>query len=129
MPFSKEMTILIVDDHQNMRRTIASILRNVGFKNCVFAENGQEAIAILQQQPVDMLILDWSMPVMDGYETLTWIRGEEEYKNLPILMVTAEADVQKVTAAIKAGVTNYVVKPFTPLTLYKKFKEMFGVAL
>ena len=129
MPFSKEMTILIVDDHQTMRRTIADILRNVGFRGFIFAENGQEAVAIIQQQPVDMVILDWSMPVMDGFETLTWIRGEEDYKHLPVLMVTAEADVQKVTAAIKAGVTNYVVKPFTPITLFKKFKEMFGVVL
>jgi two-component system chemotaxis response regulator CheY len=129
MPFSKDMTILIVDDHQNMRRTITDILRNVGFRNFISAENGQDAVAAIMQQPVDMVILDWNMPVMSGLETLEWIRSEPEYKHLPVLMVTAEADVLKVTEAIKAGVTNYIVKPFTPITLFKKFKDIFGVVL
>lgn len=129
MPFAKDMPILVVDDHQSMRRTIGDILRAVGLKALVQAENGRQALDIMAQQRVDFVILDWSMPEMDGLATLQAIRANPEWKGLPVLMVTAEAEREKVVAAIESGVTSYVVKPFTPNTIYRKLREIFGVSL
>ena len=129
MPFSKDMPILVVDDHQSMRRTIGDILRAVGLKALAQAENGRQALEIMGQQRVDFVILDWSMPEMDGLSTLRAIRANPEWKDLPVLMVTAEAEREKVVAAIESGVTSYVVKPFTPNTIYRKLREIFGVSL
>jgi two-component system chemotaxis response regulator CheY len=129
MPFSKEMPILVVDDHQSMRRTIGDILRAVGLKTLVQAENGRQALEIMAQQRVDFVILDWSMPEMDGLTALRAIRANPDWKDLPVLMVTAEAEREHVVAAIESGVTNYVVKPFTPNTIYRKLRDIFGVSL
>jgi two-component system chemotaxis response regulator CheY len=125
MRFNPSIAILVVDDQQSMRKTIAYILRQVGFVNLSFAEDGETAWRIINNDPVDLLLLDWNMPRMSGLELLTRIRHSEEYDTLPVVMVTAEASEEQVMTAIQAGVTDYIVKPFTPATLLKKLREVY----
>lgn len=121
--------VLIVDDHQSMRRTIADIMRKLGYSNLAYAEDGQMAWEKLQEEPFELILLDWSMPRMTGLELLKRIRtSETDFADIPILMITAEAEQHQVVEAIEAGVTNYIVKPFTPNTLERKLKEIFNVA-
>jgi two-component system chemotaxis response regulator CheY len=123
--FNPSIAILVVDDHAAMRKTIAYILRQVGFKNLHFAEDGETAWQVITTVPVDLLLLDWNMPRMSGLELLERIRRSALYEKMPVLMVTAEANEDAVLLAINAGVTNYVVKPFTPETLLKKVRDTY----
>ncbi len=118
--------VLIVDDHQAMRRTIADIMRRLGFVNLSYAEDGLMAWDKLQKTPCELVLLDWNMPQMSGIELLKKIRSSEEsFVNVPIMMVTAEAEKELVIEAIQSGATNYIVKPFTPATLERKLQEIF----
>jgi two-component system chemotaxis response regulator CheY len=120
------MKILVVDDFATMRRIIKNTLQQLGYTNIEEAQNGYQAMSAIRKGGVQFVISDWNMPVMDGLELVTKIRSEPTLKNLPILMVTAEAERDKVIAAVKAGVNNYIVKPFTPETLKEKIEKIFG---
>ncbi len=121
------MPVLIVDDMQPMRRTIADIMRSLGFKNLHFAEDGQMAWDKLLEEDFGLILLDWSMPRMTGLELLQKIRQSgDTFADVPVLMVTAEAEQNQVVEAIKSGVSNYIVKPFVPKTLERKLHEIFG---
>ncbi len=118
--------VLIVDDHQAMRRTIADIMRRIGYINISYAEDGLMAWDKLQKSEFELVLLDWNMPRMTGFELLKKIRGsDEDFVDIPVLMVTAEAEEEQVLAAIQHGVSNYIVKPFTPTTLERKLQEIF----
>ena len=121
----KKMKILVVDDFSTMRRIVRGILRQLGFENIVEAENGAEALATVKNGGIDFVVSDWNMPVMNGLDLLKKIRAGEKTKNLPILMVTAEALKENVVQAISAGANNYVVKPFTPDVLEEKMTAIF----
>ena len=114
------MSILVVDDQQPMRKTIAFILRQLGLKNVQFAEDGDEAWGIINTGRIDLVLLDWNMPRLSGLSLLERIRKSERHGQLPVIMVTAEAHADHVVTAAQAGVTDYVVKPFSPDTLAKK---------
>lgn len=118
--------ILIVDDFSTMRRIMKNILKNLGFKNLVEADDGSAAWALLEEQQVDLIIADWNMPEMTGLELLKKIRGSNHHKEVPFLMVTAEAQKEQVIAAIQSGVTNYVVKPFTAETISDKLERIIN---
>ena len=120
MNVPKDMVILVVDDQQPMRKTIAYILRQLGLKHIEYAEDGDEAWKLINNARVDLVLLDWNMPRLSGLSLLERIRQSENYAKLPVVMITAEANVEHVQAAIQAGVTDYVVKPFSPDTLNKK---------
>ncbi len=117
--------ILIVDDFSTMRRIIRNILKQLGFENVEEAENGSDAYEKLDGNKYDFVITDWNMPVMDGLGLLKKIRTDPAMKTLPVLMVTAEAEKDKVVAAIQAGVNNYIVKPFTAEVLQEKMDKIF----
>ncbi len=118
--------ILIVDDHQPIRRTIADIMRSFGFRNFIYAEDGIMALKRLKEEPkTKLVLLDWNMPRMSGLELLIKMRESEEFKKTPVLMITAEAEKEQVLEAVNHGVNNYIVKPFTPITLQRKLKEIF----
>ena len=121
----KSMRILVVDDFSTMRRIVRGILRQLGFENIVEAENGAEAFKTVQGGGIDLVVSDWNMPVMNGLDLLKNIRAEETTKNVPLLMVTAEALKENVVQAISAGANNYVVKPFTPDVLEEKMTAIF----
>lgn len=118
-------TILVVDDHSMTRTLVRSILKGVGYGTVVQAESGASALALLKTQVVDLIICDWNMPNGNGLELLQALRAKDATKNLPFLMLTAEAYRENVKAAAEAGVTDYVVKPFTAETLVNKVEEIF----
>ncbi|MCK4911153.1 MAG: chemotaxis response regulator CheY [Thermodesulfovibrionales bacterium] len=118
--------ILIVDDFSTMRRIIKNILKQLGYENVEEAENGADAYEMLDVEKFDFVITDWNMPVMDGLGLLKKIRTDPDQKHLPVLMVTAEAEKDKVVTAIQAGVNNYIVKPFTAEVLKEKMDKIFG---
>lgn len=120
----KSMKILVVDDFATMRKVIRNLLKQSGYENIVEAEDGLLALKVLKSQKVDFIISDWNMPNMSGLELLKNVRADEELKSLPFLMVTAEALQENVVAAVKAGVSNYIVKPFTSETLDEKIKKI-----
>ena len=124
MPSYKDMTVLVVDDFATMRRIIRNILRDLEFKKILEAEDGTAAVDILKTQKVDLIISDWNMPKMTGLELLKWVRSNEDTKDIPFLMVTAEAQKENVIEAIKAKVSNYIVKPFTAQTLAEKLEKI-----
>ena len=124
MSVNKNLKILIVDDFATMRKVIRNLLKQGGFENVVEAEDGLAALKILKSQQVDFIISDWNMPNMSGLELLKAVRGDDELKALPFLMATAEALKDNVVAAVKAGVSNYIVKPFTAEVLNEKIEKI-----
>jgi len=116
--------ILIVDDFATMRRILKNILKQLGFKNLVEADDGTTAWDVLENQEIDLIISDWNMPKMTGLELLKKVRASTKYKTAPFLMVTAEAQKQNVIEAVQAGVSNYVVKPFTAEAISDKLAKI-----
>jgi len=125
MPYDKNMKVLIVDDFSTMRRILKNILRQIGFNNIIEADDGATAVGILERERVDFIISDWNMPQMTGIELLRHVRQTEELKETPFLMVTAEAKQENIIEAVKAKVSNYIVKPFTADTLNEKIEKSF----
>lgn len=123
----KNMNILVVDDFSTMRRIITNVLRQLGFDNILEAEDGSKALEVLEAEKVDFVITDWNMPQMSGLDLLKAIRAsdDEERANIPVLMVTAEALQENIIAAAKAGVNNYIIKPFDANTLAEKINKIF----
>ncbi len=117
------LAILVVDDQQPMRKTIVYILRQLGYRNVTCAEDGDIAWTCINSRPVDLVLLDWNMPRMSGLSLLKRIRASEDYHKIPVVMITAEANEDHVVTAVQAGVTNYIVKPFSPGVLDKKIHE------
>lgn len=123
MDFSLE--VLLVDDLANMRRLMKNIVRGIGFKTIHEACDGREALKILEDQNVGLIISDWNMPNMTGIEFLKHIRTLEKFKTTPFLMVTAEATKDNILEAISAGASNYVVKPVQADVVEAKLKQIF----
>ncbi len=116
--------ILIVDDFATMRRILKNILKQLGFKNLVEADDGTSAWDVLEGQKIDLIISDWNMPKMTGLDLLKKVRASDSLKKTPFLMVTAEAQKQNVIEAVQAGVSNYVVKPFTAEAISDKLEKI-----
>lgn len=120
----KHIKVLVVDDFATMRKVIRNLLKQVGYENIVEAEDGVNALRVLKSQKVDLVVSDWNMPNMTGLDLLKAVRADEELKSTPFLMVTAEALQDNVIAAVKAGVSNYIVKPFTAEVLNEKISKI-----
>ena len=122
------MKVLSADDSLIMRKIIAGAAAMLGYE-ILEAKNGSEAIAQLKayKDDISLILLDWNMPVMDGYEALVHIRNDEEYKDIPILMVTTESEKKSVIKAIQAGANNYLAKPFEKEELSKKMAECLSL--
>ncbi len=125
MAIDYNMTVMIVDDFATMRRIVKNILTQLGFKNFVEADDGSTAWEMLQKQPVDFIVSDWNMPKMTGIDLLKRVRADDRLEETPFLMVTAEAQKENIIEAVKARVSNYIVKPFTPETLGEKIEKIF----
>ena len=122
------MKILVVDDSSTMRRIIVNTLSRLGYKDTVQGADGVEAWEAMQANPdIGVVITDWNMPNMNGLELVKKIRAEEKYVDIPIIMVTTEGGKAEVITALKAGVNNYIVKPFTPQVLKEKLQAVLGV--
>ena len=125
MPADPNMKILVVDDMSTTRRIVKNILKQLGFNNLEEAENGQDALTKLHADTYGFVVSDWNMPVMMGIDMLRAIRADEKLKKIPVLMVTAEAQKENLMEAVQAGVSNYVVKPFTAETMQDKINKIF----
>jgi two-component system, chemotaxis family, chemotaxis protein CheY len=116
------MKVLVVDDFATMRKIIKNVLRQISIDNVVEAENGKHALSVLKSDDVDFIISDWIMPGMTGIEFLRACKEDEAIKNIPFVMIAAEAQKDSVLEAIRSGVDNYIVKPFTP----EKLKDVIS---
>jgi len=121
------LKVLVVDDMSTMRRIVKNVLKQIGFSEMVEAENGQDALNKLRAEgDFGLVVSDWNMPVMQGIDLLRAVRADAELKHLPFLMVTAEAQKENIIEAVQAGVSNYVVKPFTAEALQGKLEKIFA---
>jgi two-component system, chemotaxis family, chemotaxis protein CheY len=119
--------VLVVDDYQTMVRILRNLLKQIGFNDVDDASDGQAALEKLRVRKYGLVISDWNMAPMTGYELLQQVRADGDLSSLPFIMVTAEAKTENVVAAKKAGVNNYIVKPFNAETLRTKISAVFGV--
>jgi len=120
------MKVLIVDDFATMRRILRNILKQIGFNNISEADDGKTALKELKKEKFDLVLCDWNMPEMSGIELLNEVKSDDKLKDTPFVMVTAEAQKDNIVEAVKAGVSNYVVKPFTAETISEKLNKVFG---
>jgi two-component system, chemotaxis family, chemotaxis protein CheY len=120
------MKVLIVDDFATMRRIVRNVLKQVGFTSMLEAENGKAALKVLKKESIDLVMCDWNMPEMPGIDLLKAIRSDDGLKNIPFVMVTAEAQKDNIIEAVKAGVSSYIVKPFTAEIVTEKLNAIFN---
>jgi two-component system chemotaxis response regulator CheY len=118
--------VLVVDDYKTMIRIIRNLLKQLGFSDVDDAADGTEALDKLRQKRYGLVISDWNMEPMTGYELLKEVRTDDHLARTPFIMVTAESKTENVIAAKKAGVNNYIVKPFNAATLKSKIDSVFG---
>jgi two-component system chemotaxis response regulator CheY len=126
MAIDTSMKVLVVDDFATMRRIVKGVLNQLGFNSIVEAEDGSNALDTLKKEKVGLIVSDWNMPKMTGLDLLKAVRGDDTLKEIPFIMVTAEGQKENVVEAVKAGVSNYIVKPFTPETFSEKLEKVFG---
>jgi len=119
------MKILIADDYSSMRQILKTALKQIGFYNFIEADDGSSAMELLKYHKIGLIISDWEMPEMKGIDFLKAVRYDPEYEDIPFLMVTAEKMPENIMDAIEAGVSNYVVKPFSVEVLTNKINQIF----
>lgn len=126
MPADASMPILVVDDYKTTIRIVHSLLRQLGFDNLDEAASGEEALGKLKRKSYGLVISDWNMEPMTGYDLLKSVRGDGSLSRTPFIMITAESKTENVVAAKQAGANNYIVKPFNAETLKQKMSTIFG---
>jgi two-component system chemotaxis response regulator CheY len=126
MPDRTALRFLVVDDFPTMRKIVRNLLKELGFTNVDEAEDGAAAMAKLREGNFEFVVSDWNMPNMDGLTLLQAVRADEQLKTLPFLMITAEAKKENVRAAVQAGASSCIAKPFTAATLQEKLDKIFA---
>ena len=126
MALDLTMPVLVVDDYKTMIRIIRNLLKQLGFDDVDEASDGTEALGKMKERRYGLVISDWNMEPMTGYELLKEVRADGGLSRTPFIMVTAESKTENVIAAKKAGVNNYIVKPFNAPTLKSKIEAVFG---
>ena len=119
------MKVLVVDDFATMRRILRNILKQIGFKNISEADDGKTALKELQKEKFDLILCDWNMPEMTGIDLLNTVKSDDRLKHIPFVMVTAESQKDNIIEAVKSGVNNYIIKPFTAETVNEKLQKLF----
>ncbi len=120
-----DMNVLVVDDFATMRKILRNVLRQIGFTNISEADDGKTALNELKKEKFDLVLCDWNMPNMPGIELLKEMKSDGELKDIPFIMVTADAQKKHIVEGVKAGVNSYVVKPFSAETMNEKLKKVF----
>ena len=120
----EKLRVLILDDSKTMQRIISNTIKRIGVKDFTLCLNGLEGIEAFKSGEYDIILTDWNMPEMNGLEFVKWVRKEDQ--DIPIVMITTEGGKVEVITALKAGVNNYIVKPFTPQVLKEKLSAVFG---
>ena len=126
MAVDLSMSVLVVDDYNTMIRIIRNLLKQLGFEDVDDASDGSAALSKLREKKYGLVISDWNMEPMTGYELLKEVRADPGLTKTPFIMVTAESKTENVIAAKKAGVNNYIVKPFNAQTLKTKIEAVFA---
>ena len=122
----QNLNFLVVDDFSTMRRIIKNLLHDLGYANVTEADDGNTALPLLKEGKFDILITDWNMPGMPGLELLKLVRADARLGKMPVLMLTAEAKREQIVEAVQAGVSGYVIKPFTAVTLKEKIDKILA---
>ena len=125
MPAEKDLKILVVDDFSATRIIVINYLSKLGYSNTVEAEDGFSALAKLKSALFDLVVTDWSMSDMSGLDLLKQIRADSDLKHIPVLMVTSEDLQGNIVTAIKAGLNDYIVRPFGEQTFKRKLEKIF----
>lgn len=128
MAVDHSMPVLVVDDYSTMVRIIRNLLKQLGFVEIDDATDGRAALAKMRERQYGLVISDWNMEPMTGYDLLQQVRGDEALAHTPFIMITAESKTENIIAAKRAGVSNYIVKPFNAQTLKDKIDAVFGAA-
>ncbi len=123
---SNTMKFLVVDDFSTMRRIVKNLLQELGYNDITEADDGNSALPLLKSGSFDFLITDWNMPGMAGLDLLKAVRADEKLAKMPVLMLTAEAKREQIIEAAQAGVSGYVIKPFTAVTLKEKIDKILA---
>jgi two-component system, chemotaxis family, chemotaxis protein CheY len=123
---SNTMKFLVVDDFSTMRRIVKNLLQELGYNDITEADDGNSALPLLKAGSFDFLITDWNMPGMAGLDLLKAVRADEKLAKMPVLMLTAEAKREQIIEAAQAGVSGYVIKPFTAVTLKEKIDKILA---
>ena len=126
MPVDKNMQVLVVDDYKAMTRIIRNLMNELDFKNVDEATCGPSALELIRSKSYGLVLSDWNMAPMTGFELLQHVRADARTRSLPFVMVTAEAKAENVVAARKAGVNNYIIKPFGLAVLRQKLSSVLG---
>jgi len=130
MALKSSMKILLADEASGIRQTVKKMLSDLGFKSIVEAGDGEKALAIinesLEDRPIEFIIAEWDLPKLSGLELLKNVRSNNTISKTPFLMITSDADQQNVVIAVKAGVNNVIVKPFSAQTLIEKIDKIFN---
>lgn len=126
MPVDKSMNVLVIDDYKTMIRIVRNLMDQLGFKNVDEAADGATALNMIRNKDYGLVLSDWNMQPMTGFDLLKAVRADERTKTLPFVMVTAEAKTENVIAARQAGCNNYIIKPFTLAVLKQKLTNVLG---
>ncbi len=126
MPVNLSMPILVVDDYNTMVRIIRNLLKQIGFQDIDDASDGASALRRLRERSYGLVISDWNMEPMTGYDLLKEMRADPQLASVPFIMITAESKTENVVAAKQAGVSNYIIKPFNAQTLKNKIEAVFA---
>jgi two-component system, chemotaxis family, chemotaxis protein CheY len=121
---NEQLKFLVVDDFSTMRRIVKNLLHDLGYKNVEEADDGSTALPMLKSGDFDFIITDWNMPTLPGLALLKAVRSDPKLARLPVLMVTAEAKREQIVEAAQAGVSGYIIKPFTAQTLSEKLAKI-----
>lgn len=122
--FDPTTKVLVVDDMMTMRKIVVKACKDIGFSDITEAPDGQKAWEAIQATPsIGLVISDWNMPNCTGLDLLKRVRADSRFKNIPFVLLTAESEGHQVAEAVKSGVDNYIVKPFTPELLQRKLEE------
>jgi len=127
MDYSK-INVLIIDDDSTTRRIVTRLIKQIGFVNFSEAVDGEQAYKMMQEEKFDLILSDWDMPVMNGYTLLEKVRADSNYKKTPFIMVTANDNKESIIEAVKAKVSQYIVKPFTVTALKEKIEKVLSAA-
>jgi two-component system chemotaxis response regulator CheY len=123
MPLSPSLSILVAEDSQTALRIVRNILAHLGFRRVDLAENGLDALVKMAERKYDLIIADWNMEPMSGYELLRQIRADRRLAKIPVVLMTAASTAENVLAAKKAGATSFIAKPFTAEALLEKLQS------
>ncbi len=126
MPAASQIKALIVDDQASIRQVLANSMAEIGFTNIAQRKDGKEALEYLDQNPTHLVISDFNMPVMDGLALLRAVRGNPKIQKVAFIILTGEASKDLVQEAVKAGVNNFLAKPYTVAKLREVLEKVFG---